>query len=80
MVLLVGLFAACSDKDVTYDMDKANDATKAYIQLFNMAPIANNAANYAYQIDINGYEYICIETSNATHIIKASSSIRAHSS
>ena len=58
MVLLVGLFAACSDKDVTYDMDKANDATKAYIQLFNMAPIANNAANYAYAIDINGYEYV----------------------
>lgn len=58
MVLLVGLFAACSDKDVTYDMDKANDATKAYIQLFNMAPIANNAANYAYEIDINGYEYV----------------------
>lgn len=58
MVLLVGLFAACSDKDVTYDMDKANDATQAYVQIFNMAPIANNAANYAYRVDINDYEYV----------------------
>lgn len=57
MVLLVGLFAACSDKDVTYDMDKANDANQAYVQIFNMAPIANTAANYAYMVDINGYEY-----------------------
>ena len=57
MVLLVGLFAACSDKDVTYDMDKANDANQAYVQIFNMAPIANTAANYAYRVDINGYEY-----------------------
>lgn len=58
MVLLVGLFAACSDKDVTYDMEKANDSSKAYVQIFNMAPIANNASNYAYQVDINGYEYV----------------------
>ena len=57
MVLLVGLFAACSDKDVTYDMEKANDATQAYVQIFNMAPIANTAANYAYLVDINGYQY-----------------------
>lgn len=57
MVLLVGLFAACSDKDVTYDMTKADDANQAYVQIFNMAPIANTAANYAYRVDINGYEY-----------------------
>lgn len=57
MVLLVGLFAACSDKDVTYDMTKANDGNQAYVQIFNMAPIANAAANYAYRVDINGYEY-----------------------
>jgi hypothetical protein len=57
MVLLVGLFAACSDKDVTYDMTKADGANQAYVQIFNMAPIANNAANYAYRVDINGYEY-----------------------
>ncbi len=57
LVLLVGLFAACSDKDVTYNMTEANPATHAYIQVVHMAPIKNAAANYAYQVDINGYEY-----------------------
>ena len=57
MVLLVGLFAACSDKDVTYDVTQASDANQAYVQIYNMAPIANTAANYAYRVDINGYEY-----------------------
>ena len=44
MGLLVGLFAACSDKDVTYDMTQADNSTKAFVQIFNMAPI-------------NGYQY-----------------------
>ncbi len=57
MGLLVGLFAACSDKDVTYDMTQADNSTKAFVQIFNMAPIANSAANYAYMVDINGYQY-----------------------
>ena len=57
MVLLVGLFAACSDKDVTYDVTKADSSNKAFVQIFNMAPIANSAANYAYMVDINGFKY-----------------------
>ncbi len=57
LVLFVGLFAACSDKDVTYDMTQANPETHAYIQIEHLAPIPNTAANYAYQVDINGYEY-----------------------
>ena len=57
MGLLVGLFAACSDKDVTYDMTQADNSTKAFVQIFNMAPIANSAANYAYMVDINGFQY-----------------------
>ena len=31
MVLLVGLFAACSDKDVTYDMEKASTVRSGYV-------------------------------------------------
>ena len=57
LVMFVGLFAACSDKDVTYDMTEANPATHAYVQVMHFAPINNTAANYAYQVDINGIEY-----------------------
>ena len=57
LVLFVGLLAACSDKDVTYDMEKAG-SNKAFVQVFNMAPIANNAANYAFKVDLNGATYV----------------------
>lgn len=57
MVLLVGMFTACSDRDVTFDTTLLDSSTKAYVQIFNMAPIANSANSYAFMVEINGVEY-----------------------
>lgn len=56
LALIGCIFASCSDKEVTYNFTPV-DGNKAYMQLMYYAPVASNAANYMYKIDLNGQSY-----------------------
>lgn len=57
LVLFVGLVAAsCNKKEVTYPWDEVGP-DQAQVQIFYMAPITSVAANYIYELTLNGKVY-----------------------
>ncbi len=57
MVLLVAVFAACGDKEVTYMTEPVDEATTAYVQVYWEVPLANVVANRVYKIQLNDVVY-----------------------
>lgn len=57
LLLLIGILAACSDKEVSYPMEPVDESQKAFVQINYNVPLTNVAANRIYKIQLNDQVY-----------------------
>lgn len=57
LLLVIGIFAACSDKEVTYPMEPVDESQKTFVQINYNVPLTNVVANRIYKIQLNDQVY-----------------------